>query len=210
MTYGYAAGGGGAQKSRVVTDDAFSLHTASMVVDTKQFNALFDNSTMRDPETGKPSSSIGADEYVKPETLFLDIETVRDVTTDEFLYVLGNILRSTRYGAISSRIGKVKNVLAGVIFSDTEIFSNLELTQAVYDRVRNGGAEPDFPLRLAAVTDALRRAVDELAQRVVGRLTILPAAEVDGLVNEVTALYGDEEAVTALLERASQMYGPQG
>ncbi|MBD3216604.1 MAG: type I-D CRISPR-associated protein Cas7/Csc2, partial [Candidatus Lokiarchaeota archaeon] len=49
MIYGYAAGGGGAQKSRVVTDDAFSLHPAATITDHKQFNALYDNSTMRDP-----------------------------------------------------------------------------------------------------------------------------------------------------------------
>ena len=174
MIYGYAAGGGGAQKSRVVTDDAFSLHAASAVTDTKQFNALYDNSTMRDPETGKPSTSIGTDEYVKPESIFLDIETLRDVTADEFRYVLGNILRSTRYGAISSRIGKVQNVLAGVIFSDCELFSNLELTQAVYDSARRGRA------RLSAGAGRRARCDTEarmLSERVVGQLTILPASK---------------------------------
>lgn len=209
MIYGYAAGGGGAQKSRVVTDDAFSLHAANVVVDTKQFNALFDNSTMRDPESGKPSSSIGTDEYVKPETMFLDIETLRDVTPDEFRYVLGNLLRSSRYGAISSRIGKVRNVLAGVILSDTEIFSNLELTQAVYDRLRNGAAEPDFPPSLGAVTGAVRASADELIKRVVGRTTVLAQPEVAGLMDEITALYNDEGAVKAMLERASKLYGPR-
>lgn len=209
MIYGYAAGGGGAQKSRVVTDDAFSLHAASSVVDTKQFNALFDNGTMRDPETGKPSHSIGTDEYVKPESIFLDIETLRDLTADEFRYVLGNLLRSSRYGAISSRIGKVKNVLVGVIFSDTEIFSNLELTQAVYDRSRNGGSEPDFPPALSAVTGAVRAASTDLIKRVVGRVTVLSAEEVVSLVDEITALYGDENAVKATLERTSKLYGPR-
>lgn len=209
MIYGYAAGGGGAQKSRVVTDDAFSLHAAHSVVDTRQFNALFDNSTMRDPETGKPSTSIGTDEYVKPETIFLDIETVRDVTADEFRYVLGNVLRSSRYGAISSRIGKVKNVLAGVVFSDTEIFSNLELTQAVYDHLRNGAGEPDFPPALSAVTAAVRATSAELIGRVVGQTTILSPEQVAALVNEITALYSDEEAVKALLQRTSKLYGPR-
>ena len=209
MIYGYPAGGGGAQKSRVVTDDAFSLHAASSVVDTKQFNALFDNGTMRDPETGKPSHSIGTDEYVKPESIFLDIETLRDLTADEFRYVLGNLLRSSRYGAISSRIGKVKNVLVGVIFSDTEIFSNLELTQAVYDRSRNGGSEPDFPPALSAVTGAVRAASTDLIKRVVGRVTVLSAEEVVSLVDEITALYGDENAVKATLERTSKLYGPR-
>jgi CRISPR-associated protein Csc2 len=210
MIYGYAAGGGGAQKSRVVTDDAFSLHDAGIVTATKQFNALYDNSTMRDPETGKPSASIGTDEYVKPETIFLDIETVRDVTAHEFRYVLGNILRSTRYGAISSRIGKVKNVLAGVILSDCEVFSNLELTQAVYDRLRGEASEPDFPLRTDAVVEAVRVATDELAQRVVGQLTVLPPEEVVSLVDEITTLYTDEGAVKAMVEAATEMYGPQG
>lgn len=209
MIYGYAAGGGGAQKSRVVTDDAFSLHAASAVVDTRQFNALFDNSTMRDPETGKPSTSIGTDEYVKPETVFLDIETMRDMTADEFRYVLGNVLRSSRYGAISSRIGKVRNVLAGVILSDTEIFSNLELTQAVYDHLRNGTGEPDFPPSLNAVSAAVRVASDQLSKRVVGQVVVLPAQEVSDLVNEITTLYGDAGAVKTLLERTSKLYGPR-
>jgi CRISPR-associated protein Csc2 len=210
MIYGYAAGGGGAQKSRVVTDDAFSLHDAGVVTATKQFNALYDNSTMRDPETHKPSTSIGTDEYVKPETIFLDIETLRDLTAGEFRYVLGNVLRSTRYGAISSRIGKVKNVLAGVILSDCEVFSNLELTQAVYDRLRGGADEPDFPLRSEAMVEAIRAAAGELSQRVVGQLTILSPGETGALVDEVTTLYGDEAAVEAMLEATTKMYSPQG
>ena len=210
MIYGYAAGGGGSQKSRVVTDDAFSLHAASAVVDAKQFNALFDNSTMRDPETGKPSSSIGTDEYVKPESIFLDIETMRDLTVDEFRYVLGNMLRSSRYGAISSRIGKVKNVLVGVLFSDTEIFSNLELTQAVYDHLRPGSGEPDFPLALSAVTDAVRTVSANLVKRVVGQVTVLSSQEIASLLDEVTTLYGDEQTVKTMLERTSKLYGPRG
>jgi CRISPR-associated protein Csc2 len=209
MTYGYAAGGGGAQKSRVVTDDAFSLHGANVVTDVKQFNALFDNSTMRDPESGRPSTSIGTDEYVKPETIFLDIETIRDVTADEFRYILGNVLRSTRYGAVSSRIGKVRNVLAGVVFSDCELFSNLELTQASYDLLRNGAPEPDFPVTINAATTAVRTAADTLSKRVVGRLTILSMEEVASLIDEIVALYGDEQAVNEMLERASKMYGPR-
>ena len=171
-------GGGGAQRSRVVTDDAFSLHDAGTVTDVKQFNALFDNSTMRDPESGRASTSIGSDEYVKPEAVFLDIETLRDVTADEFSYVLGNILRSARYGAISSRIGKIKNTLAGVVFSDCEVFSNLELTQQVYDLLRNGG-ELEFPLPADRVVEAARTASEKLSGRVAGKLVALSAEEVE-------------------------------
>jgi CRISPR-associated protein Csc2 len=208
MIYGYAAGGGGAQKSRVITDDAFSLHSATTVVGTRQFNALFDNSTMRDPETGKPSTSIGTDEYVRPETVFLDIETLKDLTADEFSYVLGNVLRSSRYGAISSRVGKIRNYLVGVILSDCEIFSNLELVQTTYDRLRNGAPEPDFPLSSLTVAAAMRDVVDELSGRVVGQMITLSPDEVSDLVAEMIALYQDEAAVKAVLAKATAMYGP--
>lgn len=210
MIYGYAAGGGGAQKSRVVTDDAFSLHAAGTVTDLKQFNALFDNSTMRDPETGRASTSIGTDEYVKPESIFLDIETLRDVTADEFRYVLGNVLRSTRYGAISSRIGKVKNVVAGVVFSDCELFSNLELTQAVYDLLRNGEAEPDFPVGMSVVVDTVQSATETLAKAVIGQLSFMPDKDIRALIDEVGTLYGDAESVKQMLEATSKIYGAQG
>lgn len=206
MVYGYAAGGGGAQKSRVITDDAFSLHPAPTVTGIKTFNALYDNSTMRDPETGKASSSIGADEYVKPQSIFLDIETLKDVTANEFCYVLGNILRSTRYGAISSRIGKVKNILAGVIFSDTELFSNLELTQAVFDLLRGEEDEPPFPIGAGAVVEAARQATETLLTRVVGQVTVLSADEVAELVNEMIALYREEERVKELLAATDKAY----
>lgn len=208
MIYGYAAGGGGAQKSRVITDDAFSLHPAHQVLGTKQFNALFDNSTMRDPETGKPSASIGTDEYVRPQAVFLDMETLKDLTAAEFHYVLGNVLRSSRYGAVSSRIGKVQNELLGVVFSDCELFSNLELTQATYERLRAGESELNFPLPKDAVHEQVQQAAAQLMGRVVGRTTALSAAEVVQLVGEMVAFYGDEAAVNQLLRQTSTIYGP--
>lgn len=208
MLYGYAAGGGGAQRSRVITDDAFSLHSADIVTGTRQFNALFDNSTMRDPETGKPSTSIGTDEYVRPETIFIDIETLKDVTCDELRYVLGNIFRSTRYGAISSRIGKLDNILAGIVFSDCELFSNLELTQVVYDRIGND-TEPMFPLHERDAVQAVRTAMDELRGEVVGQFVALGADEIGDLRREIGELYADEQALKTMLGRMTESYGPQ-
>lgn len=206
MIYGYAAGGGGAQRSRVITDDAFSLHPAPRVVDQKQFNALFDNSTMRDPETRTPSTSIGTDEYVKPESVFLDIETLRDLTLDEFVYVMGNVLNSKRYGAISSRIGKISNHVAGVIFSNCEIFSNLELTQGVYDALRGQTDEPDFPLHPTLVVDQVRAVANSLTGRIASPLTVLEPDEVVNLVSEITTIYQDDDRLLEHLQRADAMY----
>src|SRR5258708_13562755 len=56
--YGFAAGGNGAQKSRVFTDDAYSLGTFAQLSSRLTSNATFDNGTMRTPETGEASRSI--------------------------------------------------------------------------------------------------------------------------------------------------------
>ena len=201
MLYGYAAGGGGAQKSRVITDDAFSLHPAAQVIDVRTFNAPFEDGTPWDRENERRMTGLGEDEYVKPEAIFLEIETLKDVTPDELRYALGNVLRSTRYGAISSRIGKVKHLLGGVAFSDCELFSNLELTQAVYDRLKGDKDELDFPVPVEEVIQAMREATSELSHRVVGEVAWLSPDESEALVEEMISLYSDESQVAAMLER---------
>ncbi len=200
MVYGYAAGGGGAQKSRVITDDAFSLHPASQITDTRTFNAPFEDTTPWDREREQRMTGLGADEYVKPESFFVEIETLKDITADELRYILGNILRTKRYGAISSRIGKVKNVLCGVAFSNCELFSNLELTQAVYDALKGDNEELEFPLETQQVIEAVKQSSRSLSDRVMGRVKWLADDEISALQEELIALYGDDEAIAAMLE----------
>lgn len=206
MVYGYAVGGGGAQKSRVITDDAFSILPATQVVGKRQFNAPFEDGTMRHPVNKTPSTSIGTDEYVKPETHFLDIETVKDVTSGELTYVLGNILRSSRYGAISSRVGKIQNELIGCIFSDCELYSNLELTQLTWENLCQEGVAPDAPLGDSAVRQAVEAAMEPLSKQVIGKVTSVSSEDLSQLIEEVRTLYSDEEAVKSLLTNISSMY----
>jgi len=211
MIYGYAAGGGGAQRSRVITDDAFSLHPAPLITATRTFNAPFDDGTPWDREAGRRMTGLGEDEYVKPEAAFLDIQTLKDVTVDEFRYVLGNVLRSTRYGAISSRIGKVKNTLVGMAFSDCELFSNLEWTQQTYDlllQAQDDQTALDFPLREGPVISAAQEAIDMLQDRVVGRVVFLSDEELTTLVNEAGDLYGNDGLVKEMLKHTTDMYPP--
>jgi CRISPR-associated protein Csc2 len=208
MIYGYAAGGGGAQRSRVITDDAFSLNPAHQIIDEKTFNAPFDNSTPWDRDDKKQMTGLGSDEYVKPESVFLDMETIKDVTEDEFKYILGNILRSSRYGAISSRIGKVKNVLLGVVFSDCELFSNLELTQTVFDNLKDSDGEIQFPIGKTIVHQAVQSAIPTLSKRVMGATEILSPASVTQLTDDLISLYADEEAIKQLLEATGKIYTP--
>jgi CRISPR-associated protein Csc2 len=209
MTYGYAAGGGGAQRSRIITDDAFSLHPAATITGTRQFNALFDNSTMRNPETNEASTSIGTDEYIKPQSFFLDMETLKDITPDELRYILGNVLRASRYGAISSRIGKVHNHLIGLAFSNCELFSNLEWVQATYDLLRGSEREPDFPVHVSTVSQQARIAAEALRKRVIGRVDWMNADELGTLVTELSELYASPEQLETMLKRLAGSYPRQ-
>jgi CRISPR-associated protein Csc2 len=207
MLYGYAVGGGGAQKSRVMTDDAYSIAPVSQVTSKRTFNATFDNSTMRNPLTGAASTSINEDEYVLPETHFLDIETLKDVTPGELQYVIGNILRSSRYGAISSRLGRVHNTLAAMIFSDTELFSNLELTQYVYDILKGLDQELPFPLSDQAIKEAVHEASNELLKRVVGRVPVVVRdAILEQVIDETITLYRDNDQLRVLFQEVEKGY----
>ena len=208
MLYGYAVGGGGAQKSRVMTEDAYSIGPVAQVTDSRTFNATYDNGTMRNPANGEASSSINEDEFVRAETHFLDIETLKDVTLGELQYVLANIMRSSRYGAISSRMGKIHNTIAAIVFSDTEIFSNLELTQVVYDGLLSGNSELDFPLPDGAVYQAVQNAMQQLVQQVVGRVFVMPQQEIQQMRTETIALYRESETVKAFLGEVEKGYAP--
>ena len=209
MIYGYAAGGGGAQKSRVITDEAFSLHPVHQILGIKTFNAPFDNSSPWHRDEKKQMTGLGEDEYVKPQSVFLDMETLKDVTVDEFRYVVGNVLRSSRYGAISSRIGKMHNALLGVIFSDCELFSNLELTQKTFDALcSKEEKEVAFPLARTKVHDTVVTSAETLINRVFGQTVALSAAELTQLHDEIRTLYSDNSAIGDLLTSTMQFYRP--
>ncbi len=207
MIYGYAVGGGGAQKSRVITDDAFSIQSYQAVTAKRTFNALYDNNTMRDPVSGDASSSIQEDEYVKPETLFIEMQTLKDLTATEIRYVLANVLRSRRYGAISSRLGKMRNAIVGAIFSDCELFSNLELTQSVYDRLGSNGRQ--FPLDENQVKSEVAGAVIDLTNEVIGNVQPVANAELTELISEIQQTFASPTEVNGLLESITALY-PQG
>ncbi len=142
--YGYAAGGGGAQKSRVWTEDAFSVLPATEVIGDRTINALYETGTMRDEE-GKASTALNTSEYIKPGVHFLDVVTLKDVTADELRYVMGNILLTSRYGAVSSRVGRMENQILGIFGGIAELPSSLELVQGIYDKLQAENIEMEHP-----------------------------------------------------------------
>ncbi len=141
IIYGFAIGDSGSEKSKVLVDTAFSITSFDESHETFTLNAPFENGTMTSKgETGsKPgevTSRINSQDHINPQVFFPSIVTLKDPTEASFLYVFNNILRTRHYGAQTTRTGKVRNELIGVIFADGEIVSNLRWTQAIYDQLK--------------------------------------------------------------------------
>src|SRR5436309_4669419 len=161
--YGFAIGDQGSERSKVLVDSAFSITGYDMSHQQFTFNAPFENGTMS--EAGKMKTSLGEQDYVLPQVYFPSVVTIKDPTEAEFIYVLNNVLRTRRYGAQNTRTGTVENLVTGIVFSDGEIFSNLQLTQTVYDSVHNA-----LPPEERAKTPWPRGAVLEAMESVVPTL----------------------------------------
>jgi CRISPR-associated protein Csc2 len=201
--YGFAAGGGGAQKSRIWTEDAFSLLIANDLLGERTINAIFENGTMRD-EAGKPSTALNTGEYIKPGVHFLDVVTLKDVTADELRYVIGNILLTSRYGAVSSRVGRMENQILGIFGGSAELPSSLELVQSVYDQMTKDDLVPEHPLDDKLLIDNVTRVIETWQNRR-GVSVKLSDDEVKAVIDDVDQHWSDAER-EGFLKRLNQSY----
>lgn len=201
--YGFAAGGEGAQKSRVWTEDAFSVLPSTDLIGDRTINAIFETGTMRDEE-GKASTALNTSEYIKPGVHFLDIVTLKDVTADELRYALGNILLTTRYGAVSSRVGRMENQILGLFGGIAELPSSLELVQGIYDKLPADKRE--HPLN----TDTLIAVTQEVISTWTSKRGIsmqLSTTELDEVIADVDRHFSSDEQAT-FLKRLNASYEP--
>lgn len=198
--YGYAIGSQGAEKSKVYVDTAYSITPYEASHKAFSFNALFEHGTMTEQGTGKTRSSFGEQDYVIPQVFFPSIVTLRDPIYEGFMYVLGNLLRTERYGAQETRTGRMHNHLIGVVFSNGEIFSNLRFTQGMYDVLRAGKHTDDLLERGAVLSAALETYQTLIQQEPVTHDTAYIGPEADALRAEVTAVYSDRKRSGELLQ----------
>ncbi|MDZ8096036.1 MAG: type I-D CRISPR-associated protein Cas7/Csc2 [Nostoc sp. DedQUE05] len=198
--YGFAAGGGGAQKSRIWTEDAFSILPASDVVGDRTINAIYETGTMRD-EKGNASTALNTSEYIKPGVHFLDVVTLKDVTADELRYIIGNILFTSRYGAVSSRVGRMENQILGVFGSITELPSSLELVQATYDVL---GKPLEHPLNINQLITASKQVIANWKNKR-GVSVQLSEDELSNLLADVETHWSPDERDN-FLKRLTQSY----
>jgi CRISPR-associated protein Csc2 len=203
--YGFAAGGGGAQKSRVWTEDAFSLLPATDLIGDRTINAIYETGTMRD-ENDKASTALNTSEYIKPSVHFLDVVTLKDVTADEFRYIVGNILLTSRYGAVSSRVGRMENQILGVFGGIAELPSSLELVQSVHDAFTASGKSLEHPFEQQAIADVTKQVISNWTNKR-GVSVKLSDAEVTELIADVDRNWSEDERET-FLKRLDASYEP--
>lgn len=208
IIYGFAIGDSGSEKSKVVVDTAFSITAFDESHETFTLNAPYENGTMASKgengsKPGEVTSRINQQDHIKPQVFFPSIVTLKDPTEASFLYVFNNILRTRHYGAQTTRTGRVRNELIGVVFADGEITSNLRWTQAIYDQMKSNNTltAPD-PLDEDDVITAAKNAIEALmADEFIVHTDFIGDAFVS-LINEVKTLTGSEKGIQAILQKA--------
>jgi CRISPR-associated protein Csc2 len=198
--YGFAIGDQGSERSKVVTDSAFSITGYDTSHMQFTFNAPSENGTMS--EDGKMRTALGEQDYVMPQVYFPTVVTIKDPTEAEFIYVLNNILRTKRYGAQNTRTGAVENHILGIVFADGEVFSNLLLTQEVYDTL-TPDQRKQTPLSYHAVVQAMRDAVPRLLAKESVVAHLYDGEKLQKLLEEVRDITSHEERLKEVLLQAN-------
>jgi CRISPR-associated protein Csc2 len=208
VIYGFAIGDSGSEKSKVVVDTAFSITAFDESHETFTLNAPFENGTMASKgenksTPGEVTSRINQQDHIRPQVFFPSIVTLKDPTEAGFLYVFNNILRTRHYGAQTTRTGRVRNELIGVIFADGEIVSNLRWTQAIYDAMKTQSTlkTPD-PLDEQDVIKAATTTIQTLMAEEFIVHTDFIGTEFAPLLTEVKALTGTEAGIRSILKQA--------
>lgn len=203
IIYGFAIGDSGSEKSKVVVDTAFSITPFDQSHETFTLNAPYENGTMS--RQGEVTSRINQQDHVRPQVFFPSIVTLKDPTEASFLYVFNNILRTRHYGAQTTRTGRVRNQLIGVVFADGEIASNLRWTQAIYDYMKANQtlSSPD-PLDEDHVIVAAKYTIEALMSQEFIVHTNLIGDRFTPLLAEVKALTKDEEKLQEILQQADR------
>jgi CRISPR-associated protein Csc2 len=194
LTYGYAAiEGEGARKARVMTDTCFTVRPYEIIQKQVKFNVI--------DEATHTSGAIVEYDYATPGVFLPTTETTVDLTADEFVYVLGNILRTTRYGKESTRQGYIRNHVLAIAFSDVELFANLEFTQAFYDAFVKAGMDlASDSLALPNFQKYTPQIIQQLTDEIAGRMTLVTGEELGAILGEVRELNRDEDRLAAFLK----------
>lgn len=136
ILYGSAAGDDEISvTSRVMYDTAYSIRDSSALVEEKFQNAP------GDAFAKGATTAIREPDFIMPGTLFPCVVTLRDATFEELFFFLGVTKMNKRYGAATSRIGRMENHILGIYCGLEEGPANLFLSQEVAGRLAAANGE---------------------------------------------------------------------
>lgn len=220
IIYGFAIGDSGSEKSKVVVDTAYSITPFDDSHEAFSLNAPYENGTMAskgefkelpksskdkgklDGEIGTTTARFNQQDHIRPQVFFPSIITLKDPTEASFLYVFNNILRTSRYGAQTTRTGTMRNELIGVVFADGEITSNLRWTQGIYDLFPVEVLQSLDPLDEDDVMEHANSAMKSLLEDEPIVHNDFLDEEFKALLKEVKALTSNETTLKAILKKA--------
>lgn len=192
VIYGYAIGETGSEKSKVFIDSAYAVPPYEESHGAFTLNAPHEDGTMTQGTT--TTNRFSEQDHVLPEVPFPSVVTLRDPTPNTFLYVLNNLYRTKRYGAQTTRTGQMRNKILAIIFADGEIFSNLRLTQKMYDLL---GDQP--PYQLEDLAQATEQAVETLIREDNVLHELVKGDSLIALQNEAQSILSEESSFIAWL-----------
>lgn len=197
--YGFAIGDSGSEKSKVYVDTAYSITGYDESHQQFSFNALYEKGNMS--QHGEVRSSFGEQDHIVPQVFFPSVITIKDVTVNSFAYVLNNVLRTRRYGAQTTRTGRLANHIIGAVFADGEIFSNLKFTQAIHDAL--GDDKDEIPLNPVKVFQTAQSTTTELLKEDGVNYHLLKGTNLQKLIGIVKEATTNEEKLHQLLQEAN-------
>ncbi len=200
ISYGFAIGDSGSEKSKIISDTAYSLTDYADSHEEFTLNAPYESGTMS--RQGVTTSRINEQDHVKPQTFFPSVITIRDTTGPLFEYVLSNVIRTRHYGAQTTRTGSMSNHILAIALTDGEIFSNLKFTQALYDALGDQ-INPPNPVDTAVARQTAVELIPNLLQS--DGVTVDQLLMGDELTQLLTAFnqqLSDASAMKTLLDTA--------
>lgn len=139
LTYGVAGTGDQEYgiKSHVYEGYTYSVDEYD-IMRKETRNAVYESGTMQN-EDGEQASALFDLAKIHPGNSFVHFVTVEAGTPGMFLYVLHNVLNTSKYGARETRAGKtIENNVLGVILGDYDTtLSAAELLSDYYDATGN-------------------------------------------------------------------------
>jgi CRISPR-associated protein Csc2 len=172
--------------SRVMYDTAFTIRDSSVIIEEKFQNAPGDGYAK------ESTTAIREPDFFNPGVMFPCVITLRDATFAELLFILSITLKNKRYGAVTTRIGRVKNHILGIYAGFEEGPSNLELTTGVIRKLaeENGKSLDDVvtssTLDVGSVVRHTKSVFDDLVEKERLEITGLEESDLNTILTSLT------------------------